>query len=155
MPPRICLSSLFFINTSCACVYSGRLRWYNLSVISLCTVDLLTPNFAAVCRTVAPVSTRYCASWMARSSGCPFTEFPPDIALCSMSMRQTAKKDVIFSEKISRCSFCCFSIWCKSTQFSERNLRAFALCYNLSIRTAQRSLPWQNAGGDLFCAGRI
>ena len=38
------------------------------SVTSLCTVLLLTPNFFAVCRTVAPLSTIYCPISSALSS---------------------------------------------------------------------------------------
>ena len=53
IPPLICLSDLFMFNTFLACVAREGLICSNLSVTSLCTVDLLTPNFLAVCLTVA------------------------------------------------------------------------------------------------------
>ena len=77
MPPRICRSFLFVRNTSCALSYNAVLSFFSRVVISLCTVDLEMPNCSAACRTVAPFSIRYLASWIVRSSGKPFTVVPP------------------------------------------------------------------------------
>lgn len=53
IPPRIWRSDLLTSNTFLACVANAGLIFESLSVTSLCTVDLDTPNAPAVCLTVA------------------------------------------------------------------------------------------------------
>ena len=51
IPPLICLSRLFSSRTSFTLLKSWGEIFGRRSVRSLCTVDLLTPNFFAACRT--------------------------------------------------------------------------------------------------------
>ena len=57
-PPRMWRWALFSSSTSFTCRYSARLYAGRRSDRSLCTVDLLTPNFLAAERTVARFSIR-------------------------------------------------------------------------------------------------
>ena len=55
-PPRMCRSALLKSMTSLTCRYRGLLICSSRSDRSLCTVDLLIPNFFAAERTVALLS---------------------------------------------------------------------------------------------------
>lgn len=64
---------------------------FKRSVTSLCTVDLLMPNFAAVCRTVFLLSAIYSPSLTARSHAFPFkkdSSFSLDVVLCIWRMKK-------------------------------------------------------------------
>lgn len=58
MPPLMWRWALFSSNISLTCSHSGRLYSGSRSDRSLCTVDLLTPNFLAAARTVVRFSMR-------------------------------------------------------------------------------------------------
>ena len=66
--PRICWHKAFYFN-----VNSGTFHF----VTSLCTVDLLMPNFMAAFRTVSLLSAIYSPSRTARSHAFPFNKIPP------------------------------------------------------------------------------
>ena len=68
IPPLICLSALFSSSTFLTSIANALFICINLSLTSLCTVDLETPNFFAAPLTVSPVSIIYCANPLARSS---------------------------------------------------------------------------------------
>ena len=66
-PPRIWRSALFWSRTCLVALYNEGFIFSSRSVMSLCMVDLLIPNFWAVARIVELLSTKYSA---ARSQRC-------------------------------------------------------------------------------------
>lgn len=68
IPPRMCRWERFSSSMAFTCVYSARSHRARRSDRSLCTVDLLTPNFLAAARTVVRFSIMYRASSLARCS---------------------------------------------------------------------------------------
>lgn len=84
-PPRQWRSCLFCSRISRTSRYREGLMCFKRSVTSLCTVDLLMPNFAAVCLTVFLLSAIYSPSLTARSHALPFkkdSSFSLDVVLC-------------------------------------------------------------------------
>ena len=67
-PPRIWRSALFRSSSSRTWRYSAGLTFTSRSVMSLCTVDLEMPNWAAAARTVDLFSMIYTARSQARCS---------------------------------------------------------------------------------------
>lgn len=104
IPPRMCRSALFFCNTVFTlCARFGEIIDSRF-VTSICTVDLLMPNTAAVCLTVELFLTIYSPSSIHLFSTISFIKIT--IAFQATNQILSTATGVFEQRKFLHCSFC-------------------------------------------------
>lgn len=104
IPPRMCRSALFFCNTVFTlCARFGEIIDSRF-VTSICTVDLLMPNTAAVCLTVELFLTIYSPSSIHLFSTISFIKIT--IAFQATNQILSTAIGVFEQRNFSHCSFC-------------------------------------------------
>ena len=104
IPPRMCRSALFFCNTVFTlCARLGEIIDSRF-VTSICTVDLLMPNTAAVCLTVELFLTIYSPSSIHLFSTISFIKIT--IAFQATNQILSTATGVFEQRNFLHCSFC-------------------------------------------------
>lgn len=104
IPPRMCRSALFFCNTVFTlCARFGEIIDSRF-VTSMCTVDLLMPNTAAVCLTVELFLTIYSPSSIHLFSTISFIKIT--IAFQATNQILSTATGVFEQRNFLHCSFC-------------------------------------------------
>lgn len=104
IPPRMCRSALFFCNTVFTlCARFGEIIDSRF-VTSICTVDLLMPNTAAVCLTVELFLTIYSPSSIHLFSTISFIKIT--IAFQATNQILSTATGVFEQRNFLHCSFC-------------------------------------------------
>lgn len=104
IPPRMCRSALFFCNTVFTlCARFGEIIDSRF-VTSICTVDLLMPNTAAVCLTVELFLTIYSPSSIHLFSTILFIKIT--IAFQATNQILSTATGVFEQRNFLHCSFC-------------------------------------------------
>lgn len=104
IPPRMCRSALFFCNTVFTlCARFGEIIDSRF-VTSICTVDLLMPNTAAVCLTVELFLTIYSPSSIHLFSTISFIKIT--IAFQATNKILSTATGVFEQRNFLHCSFC-------------------------------------------------
>lgn len=104
IPPRMCRSALFFCNTVFTlCARFGEIIDSRF-VTSICTVDLLMPNTAAVCLTVELFLTIYSPSSIHLFSTISFIKIT--IAFQATNQILSTATGVFEQRNFLYCSFC-------------------------------------------------